>query len=123
MCVGIELCSKKNCLEQERCVHGIWPTRVEFIPRGSKRSRKKRMVNKTDNVDLRFKIDRPAIFGKIDVNGFPCKRHRKNCLSDKACEILGQCMYEHPAVVASKSFRKELNKAKNINEISNIFAS
>jgi len=94
MCVGIDLCSKKNCLEQERCV-----------------------------TSLTFKIKGPEVIGKVPVRQFGCKRHRKHCSNDRACEILGQCMYEHPAVVASKAFKKELNKTKSISEIANIFVS
>lgn len=123
MCVGIDYCSKKNCLEQERCVFGIWPTHTEFIPRGSKRTKKKRQAEKKQNMDLRFDIYGPEVLGRIDVRRFSCKKHTKRCSSDKACEILGQCMYEHPAVVASKAFKKELNKTKSISEIANIFVS
>jgi hypothetical protein len=123
MCVGIDLCSKKNCLEQERCVHGIWPTHTEFIPRGNKRTKKKRQAEKKQNMDLRFKIYGPEVIGNVDVRQFSCKKHTKRCPSDKACEMLGQCMYSHPAVVSSKSFKKELNKAKCINEISNAFVN
>jgi hypothetical protein len=98
MCDGLDLCSKKNCLEQERCV---FPVRVSLL----------------------FKIEGPPVIDKIHVNVFSCKKHRKLCSSDRACEILGQCMYDHTAVKASNKFKKELNKANNIQEISNIFVS
>lgn len=98
MCVGIDNCSKKNCLEQERCV---FPVRLS----------------------LTFKIEGPDVLGKIKLSKFSCRKHRNICISDRACEILGQCMYEHPAVAASKSFRKELNKAHNMHDISNTFVS
>jgi len=97
MCVGIVNCSKKNCLEQERCV---FPVRLS----------------------LTFKIEGPEVVGKIQLSKFACRKHRKLCVNESACEILGQCMYEHPAVIASKTFKRELNKAISIDEISNVFA-
>lgn len=96
MCAGIDNCSKKNCLEQERCV---FPVRLS----------------------LTFKIDGPEVVGKIKLSKFACRKHRKMCVNERACEILGQCMYEHPAVTASKMFKRELNKASGIKEISNVF--
>jgi len=121
MCVEIDLCSKKNCLEQERCVFGIWPTHTEFIPRGSKRARKKRQAEKKQNMDLRYYIDGPKVIGKVELTQFSCKMHRRTCSCDKACEILGQCMFTHPAVSANKNFSKWLRKATDINAIAEIF--
>lgn len=98
MCVGLNLCNKKNCLEQERCV---FPVRLS----------------------LTFKIEGPEVVGKIQLSKFACREHRKLCSNERACEILGQCMYDHPAVMASKTFKRELNKAIGISEIANIFGS
>ena len=84
MCIGIDLCSQKNCLEQERC---LFPEK---------------------------KADK-----KIKIN--QCKINKKFCSNAKVCDTLGQCMLEHPSVMASKQFTRELRKAKDIKAIVRIF--
>lgn len=95
-CVGIELCGKKNCLEQERCCQ--WPTHIEFIPRGSKGSRKKRNHNKEPAKPL-------------------CEIHIKFCTNKRACEILGQCILKHPLVVQDKMASNQLRQPVSIDTI------
>lgn len=80
MCVGIDFCSKKNCLEQGRCLN---PTRVS---------------------DKKIRINQ-------------CQIHRKFCSNERACEILGQCILDHPLVKANKYAAKELRKPGTIDHI------
>ena len=84
MCVGIDFCSKKNCLENERC---LFP---------QQKAPKKVKINK-------------------------CQFSKKFCSNKRACEILGQCMLEHPAVLANKTFKRELQKTKDLKAIAAIF--
>jgi hypothetical protein len=99
MCVGIESCSKKNCLENERCVlyepKHISPCEVR---RGPKKRKK--------NTDIKINL---------------CQQHIKFCSNARACEILGQCMLEHPSVLTNKNFMKELRKARELKAIAGIF--
>lgn len=80
MCIGIKLCSKKNCLEQERCV----------FPEA-----------KTEK--------------KIKIN--QCQIHKKFCSNARACEILGQCILDHPLVKKDKLAKRQLRKPKDISAI------
>lgn len=80
MCVGIDYCTKKNCLEQEKC---LFPE------------------EKTDK--------------KLKIN--PCKIHKKFCSNERACEILGQCILDHPLVKKDKMATKELRKKGDMNHI------
>lgn len=99
MCVGIDLCSKKNCLENDRCVlyepRHISPCEVRRRPRKRKK-----------NADIKINL---------------CQQHIKFCSNVKACEILGQCMLQHPAVLVNKNFTKELRKARELKAIAEIF--
>lgn len=83
MCIGIDFCNKKNCLEQGRCLN---PTRVS---------------------DKKIRINQ-------------CQIHKKFCSNSRACEILGQCILEHPLVKANKHVTKELRKPRTIDGIINI---
>jgi len=84
MCAGIDHCSKKNCLEQERC---LFPTQ--------------------------------KVVKKIKINR--CQIHKKFCSNERVCEILGQCVLDHPRVKTNKVFTRELKKASNIKTILRIF--
>lgn len=80
MCIGINLCSKKNCLEQERC---LFP---------EEKAEKKSRVNR-------------------------CQIHKKFCTNGRACEILGQCILDHPLVKKDKQATKQLRKQMDINSV------
>lgn len=80
MCIGINLCSKKNCLEQDRC---LFP--------------EEKAENKT-------RINR-------------CQIHKKFCTNGRACEILGQCILDHPMVKKDKQATKQLRKQMDINSV------
>jgi len=95
-CIGIELCGKKNCIEQERCCQ--WPIHVNFIPRGSKKHRNKRHENKEPVQPM-------------------CEMNKKWCTNERVCEILGQCILKHPLVLADKMAAKQLRKHLEINSI------
>lgn len=84
MCIGIDLCSKKNCLEQEKC---LFP----------KEKAKK----------------------KVKISG--CRVHKKFCSSERACEILGQCVLDHELVKSSRSLYFRMKKAKTLPEILDVF--
>jgi hypothetical protein len=99
MCVGIDYCTKKSCLENERC--------VLYEPKHKSTCEVRRGPKKRKN--------KPA----VKVN--PCEQNKKFCSNIQACEILGQCMLEHPAVVANKNFMKELRKARALSRIAGIF--
>jgi len=80
MCIGLELCSRKNCLEQERC---LFP---------EQRTQKKIRINQ-------------------------CQIHKKFCSNERVCEILGQCILDHPLVKNDKDATKMLRKKSDINHI------
>ena len=48
--------------------------------------------------------------------------HKKFCSNEKACEIMGQCILDHPLVKANKSATKELRKKGDIQRVVNIVA-
>lgn len=99
MCVGIDFCTKKNCLENERCVlyepKHITPCEVR---RGPKKRNK-----------------------KTDIKVNLCKQNIKFCSNARVCEILGQCMLDHTSVNGNEGFTRELRKAKCIKSILKIF--
>lgn len=80
MCIGINLCSKKNCLEQERC---LFPT---------EKAAKKVKINQ-------------------------CQIHKKFCANERACEILGQCILDHPLIKSDELATKELKKRTSFNQV------
>lgn len=80
MCIGINLCSRKNCLEQERC---LFP---------EEKARKRAKVNQ-------------------------CQIHKKFCANERACEMLGQCILDHPLVKANKSATKAFKLKMHINQV------
>lgn len=84
MCIGLDWCSKKNCLEQERCL---------------------------------FATEKAV--KKIKIN--PCQINKKFCPNQKACEILGQCMLDHPRVKKNKEFRNLLKDGGSLKRIIKIF--
>lgn len=85
MCIGIDWCTRKNCLEQEKCL----------LP--EEKAEKKIKVNQ-------------------------CQIHKKFCSNDRACEILGQCILDHPLVKADKMATRELRKKGDIQRVVNIVA-
>jgi hypothetical protein len=85
MCIGLKLCSKKNCIEQDRCL---------------------------------FPEEKAA--QKTRTNA--CRIHLKWCTNERACEILGQCILEHPLVKRDKMATKELRKKCDINRVVKIIS-
>lgn len=95
MCVGIDFCSEKNCLEQERCVlyepkHKI-PCEVR---RGPKKKQQIKIITKN-----------------------ACQIDKNCCTNERACEILGQCILDHPLVKQSKCATKAFKHKAHINQI------
>jgi hypothetical protein len=84
MCIGIDHCSKKNCLEQEKCL----------FPEAKTKKR-------------------------VKIN--QCQLSKKFCNSERACDVLGQCMMDHQSVKASKKFKKELSKVRGIKQVLLVF--
>lgn len=80
MCIGLKLCSQKNCIEQERC---LFP---------EKKAIKKVKINQ-------------------------CQIHKKFCSNTRSCEILGQCILDHPLVKNDKMASKQLRKPLDINGV------
>lgn len=80
MCIGLRLCSKKNCLEQETCL---------------------------------FPEARAAKGVRINQ----CQIHKKFCSNEKACEILGQCILDHPLIKKDKEASRELKKKCGFNQV------
>lgn len=52
---------------------------------------------------------------KLRINA--CRIHLKFCSNETACEILGQCILEHPKVKADKQATKALRKQCDINRV------
>lgn len=86
MCIGIDHCSKKNCIEQETC---LFPE--------SKAKRRTKIKNQ-------------------------CRLSKKFCTNERACEILGQCILDHPLVKRDKVITKQLKAKLSIQKIVNIVA-
>lgn len=80
MCIGLKLCSKKNCIEQEKC---LFPEQ---------------------KVEKKVKINR-------------CQINKKFCTNGRACEILGQCILDHPLVKSNKNATKMLRHPCHINQV------
>jgi len=80
MCIGLRLCSKKNCIEQEKCL---------FPEAKSKK--------------------------KVKVN--PCQVDKFRCTNARSCEILGQCILDHPLVKQDKMASKQLRKKMEITAV------
>lgn len=76
-CVGIDYCSKKTCLEQEKCVNDI-----------------------NRHIEIYISLKKTA----------PCQIHKEFCYHKIACEVLGQCIFEHPLVKADKTAINQLRK-------------
>lgn len=96
MCVGIDNCSKKNCLEQERCV---FPVRLS----------------------LKFKINGPEVLGKVDLSKISCQKDRRFCINQRACEILGQCLLKHNSVSGNRKATREFKNTHSIADIVAVF--
>lgn len=100
MCIGLDLCSKKNCLEQERC---LFPTEPKFkspceVRRGPKK--KKDKVRRTNE---------KCQFGKL-----PCRRQ-------DTCTILGECVLEHKLVKENPDLYSRIQSSKSILTILKLF--
>jgi hypothetical protein len=100
MCVGIDLCSKKNCLENERCVlyEPIHKSPCE-VRRGPKKKKKK---NKP-------KILLPGCAG------------RSFCNKRNICDILGECLLDHKLVKGNPDLRVRFAKSKSIQTVLKVF--
>lgn len=85
-CVGIDYCDKKNCLEQEKCIHDI-------------------------KKNIEAGINRPKNWQLI------CKINKEWCCNKRACEILGECIREHPLVIADQQASSSLRKSASIVKI------
>ncbi len=98
MCIGIDLCSKKNCLEQERCVlyEPKHKTPCE-VRRGPKKKKHKVKAN-----------------GKCQFGKLPCRRQ-------DACVILGQCVLEHKLVKDNSDIYQRILSSKSIFTVLRIF--
>lgn len=96
-CVGIDFCSKKNCLEQERCVYNI-NRHTEWFEEVIKGPKKKKKSKNAPKIEL-------------------CQKHKEFCTNERACEIFGQCILEHPLV---KKDKMALNQFRKPNEFSTI---
>lgn len=80
MCIGIDYCSRKNCLEQEKC-----------LSPGAKAPK------------------------KVKIN--QCQLSKKFCTNDRACEILGQCILDHPLVKKDKDVKKLFRQKQSMKTI------
>lgn len=80
MCIGLKLCSKKNCIEQEMC---LFP---------EEKAKKKAYINR-------------------------CQIYKPFCTNGIACEILGQCILDHPLVKKDKDATKRLRKKMDIDGV------
>lgn len=103
MCIGIDHCSKKSCLENERCVVNAEPkfkTTCE-VRRGPRKKNKPKTIEQKNNA---------------------CQVDKKYCSNERACEILGQCILKHPLVKKDKMALKQLKGPKEISTIVKIIA-
>lgn len=89
-CVGIDFCSKKNCLEQERCVFNV-NRHIEWveIKRGPKKQKKRNI-----------RTQKKCQFGKL-----PCNKER-------ICTMLGQCVLEHTLIKDNEDICTRLSQSK-----------
>lgn len=70
------------------------------------------------NLSLKYKIDGPEVLGCIDLNGMRnCPKYKKTCSNERACEIIGQCLLEHPLVKKDKNAKKQLRGKITFNQI------
>ncbi|SRR6266536_1665451 len=97
MCVGIDLCNKKNCLEQERCVF-YNPLPIQINPQVKKGKKHKYSKKKEGFVIQKKKCH----FGKI-----PCKRVG-------SCLILGQCILEHSLIIENPDIKEKIYNSTSI---------
>jgi len=99
MCVGIELCSKKNCLENERCVL-YEPTHRSpcEVRRGPKKKKKPKVL-------------------------FIGCKGKSSCNKRNICDILGECLLDHVLVKDNPDLRIRFAKSKSILTVLKIFNS
>jgi hypothetical protein len=110
-CVGILHCNRKVCLEMSICEKSIdfsrdkkvrqkkpvKARRAELVWTASKSKKKKRKDNSVLIKAARKQYIKPAI----------C---RPNC--EWMCGILGQCVYDHPLVMADETAAQEIKDAR-----------
>lgn len=95
-CVGIDFCSKKNCLEQERCVFNVnRHTEWVEVKRGPKK-KKPKPKNRNNT------ITKKCQFGKT------------SCNKNRICAMLGQCVLEHSLVKDNPDVYTRLSQSKSI---------
>lgn len=70
------------------------------------------------NLSLKVKIEGPEVLGSIDMTGMKnCPKYHKSCSNERACEIIGQCLLEHPLIKKDKSAKKQLRGKITFNQI------
>lgn len=99
MCVGVDLCNKKNCLENERCVlyepRHISPCEVRHGPK----KRKKK---------------------KLKAEALLCPG-KSRCNKKNICQILGECILDHSLINGNADFCFKLAKSTSILTVLKIF--
>lgn len=99
MCAGIEHCTKKNCLENERCVL-YEPKRIS--PCEVRRGPNKRIKN------------------KLKVVAAGCT-NKSFCNKKNVCGILGECLLGHSLIKGDSDLCLVLAKSKSILTVLKIF--
>lgn len=69
------------------------------------------------DLSLKIKVEGPDILGKINISKVTCRNKNTFCTNEKACEILGQCILDHPLVKANKSASKAFKHKMHINQV------
>lgn len=78
------------------------------------------------NLSLKFKIDGPEVLGSVDLSKVKsstkpeihkCLMRNKVCSNERACEILGQCILQHPLIRKDKEALKILYNKTGFNQI------
>lgn len=70
------------------------------------------------NLSFKFKIEGPEVLGSIDMTGMKnCPKYHKSCSNERACEIIGQCLLDHPLIKKDKAAKKQLRGKITFNQI------
>lgn len=88
-CPGLNSCTKKSCVEQERCIN------IASVP--SYWSKKGKLMNKGEKVD--------------------CRVNQSLCNKKRVCKILGQCILLHPDIKGNKQHENHLRKQLTMKEV------
>ena len=84
------------------------------------------MCTGIDHLSLKTKIEGPEVLGKVDLskvksNTRPeihkCLIRNKVCSNERACEILGQCILQHPLIRMDGAALKQLYNKTGFNQI------